>query len=142
MHKKVSIFLDYFASSKKCAAAINLVIAAIVITPLCGLLFQCGCNWPWNGLNDFCNYYHPEAIHKCPWCSSLVSGLFSCSISILAGIWVSISDFPSTTGKTLISRLFSGFFAFLIMAALTAIIAAYLQDYPEGIGGLVVNNLA
>ncbi len=134
MHKKVNFFRENLMSRNKSVAAINLLIAAIVITPLCGLLFQCGCNWPWYGLYKFCNYFRPEAVHTCPWCSSLVSGVFSCGLSILTGAWVSISGSPFAPGKPVISRLLSGLFAFLIMAVITAFIAAYLQDYPEGIG--------
>ena len=72
------------------AGATTIFIALIVITPLCGLMFDCGCTWPWEGLHRNCNYYDPQAIKKCPWCVSLGAGFSSVVLSIICGFWVSI----------------------------------------------------
>jgi hypothetical protein len=37
------------------SGVITVVLALAVVTPLCGLLFDCGCPWPWAGLAAYCN---------------------------------------------------------------------------------------
>ena len=39
----------------------------VALLPLCDLLFNCGCDWPWSGGVDHCNVYRPGDRH-CPWC--------------------------------------------------------------------------
>ena len=36
--------------------------------PYCGLLFRCGCTWPWAGGGDNYNFHNPTG-PKCPWCN-------------------------------------------------------------------------
>lgn len=36
-------------------------------TAYCGLLFRCGCTWPWAGGDINCNLFNPTG-PKCPWC--------------------------------------------------------------------------
>lgn len=36
--------------------------------PYCGLLFRCGCTWPWAGGWADCNYHNVRG-PKCPWCN-------------------------------------------------------------------------
>ncbi len=50
------------------------VFAAVFVTPYCGYLFECGCTWPWAGLDAHCNIYDAYAEHRCPWCTSLQAG--------------------------------------------------------------------
>ena len=45
-----------------------LTLMAIALAPFCNWLFQCGCDWPWNGLADHCNAFIPDSPQKCPWC--------------------------------------------------------------------------
>jgi hypothetical protein len=59
------------------ALAVVFVFGLIAITPLCGLIFDCGCDWPWNGLHHHCNVFDPDAKLKCPWCDSNVAGTLS-----------------------------------------------------------------
>lgn len=33
------------------------VFALIGVTPLCGFMFDCGCDWPWSGLYHHCNFF-------------------------------------------------------------------------------------
>lgn len=117
--------------------AINtLIITLIIITPLCGLLFQCGCDWPWAGLDSKCNFYKAHAEHKCPWCASLFSGLLSTSIAIIAGIWGATRSLrlDANLGVVKISllRTIFGVLIFLLLAILGASIAAWWQNYPFG----------
>ncbi|KJV06281.1 hypothetical protein [Methylocucumis oryzae] len=46
------------------------VFAYIFITPLCGWLFSCGCDWPWRGFTQHCNAFIATAPEKCAWCAT------------------------------------------------------------------------
>lgn len=43
--------------------------------PYCGLLFRCGCTWPWSGGWGNCNVHNPTG-PKCPWCNVLSTNLY------------------------------------------------------------------
>jgi hypothetical protein len=44
---------QYFNSrQKKTAVVFTGIIILILVTPLCGFLFDCGCTWPWSGLDQ------------------------------------------------------------------------------------------
>jgi hypothetical protein len=60
----------------------------LLITPVCGLLFACGCNWPGKGLADRCNYFDVAAIHRCPWCSDPALGAIAALLAIAVGLGV------------------------------------------------------
>jgi hypothetical protein len=44
-------------------------LAVILITAVCGWLFNCGCTWPWYGFVKHCNAFVPSSPEKCPWCT-------------------------------------------------------------------------
>ena len=66
-----------------------------LVTPLCGLWFSCGCDWPWNGLFMACN-----AITKttppphCPWCVYPLTAILSIAIGLAAGTRVALKAYP------------------------------------------------
>jgi len=124
-------------------SAINtLVIAAIIITPLCGLLFQCGCDWPWLGLDSHCNFYKSYAQYHCPWCASMITGILSTGLAIIAGVLAAtqsrhlLNDGHFVTEVSI--RTAIGIMVFILIAILSAGIAALLQAYPLGIGRLIL----
>lgn len=41
---------------------------AVAHSRYCGLLFRCGCTWPWAGGAADCNVHNPSG-PKCPWCN-------------------------------------------------------------------------
>ena len=53
------------------------VFALIGVTPLCGFMFDCGCDWPWSGLYHHCNFFDALAKLKCPWCNNVAAGALS-----------------------------------------------------------------
>lgn len=81
-----------FTHHKKISALITLVIALIILAPLCGWLFQCGCTWPWAGLDKNCNV-HLNQQHQCPWCSSFIFGYLITTLSIFVGTAVAWRGF-------------------------------------------------
>ena len=115
------------------SAISTLIIIVIIITPLCGFLFQCGCDWPWTGLDSNCNFYKPQAEHKCPWCASMVAGVLSTGVAVVMGVWASIfssciliSQHP--LGEVLKRTVF-GLMVFVGVAFLMAMFAAQWQGY-------------
>ena len=119
---------------KRVSAIITLVSSLIIVTPLCGFLFQCGCDWPWAGLDSLCNFYKLDEEHKCPWCASLVAGLLSTGTAIVGGVWASILSLHFLTRqdsvKEVLMRIVFGLMAFVGVAFLMAMFAAQWQGYP------------
>jgi hypothetical protein len=110
----------------------TVVLALIVVTPLCGLLFDCGCTWPWAGLADHCNIHDKDAIHRCPWCASPIAGTLSVGLSIVAAYVTAASRrFPIRASVSVsLQRTAAGLLAFLGIAVLSGWISATVQGYP------------
>lgn len=123
-------------SMQRWSAANTTIITVIIITPLCGFLFQCGCDWPWSGLDSRCNFYSDAAHYKCPWCASLVAGVLSTALAISAG--VSVATIKQLSGRREITeigiRTLCGVGTFVMVAIISAGSAALWQDYPLGLG--------
>jgi len=132
------VFIDqvkslFVTGEKRWSAMITLIISLIMVTPLCGFLFHCGCDWPWAGLDSRCNFYKPNVEHKCPWCASIVTGLLSTGIAVVAGVWASIFS-PCLLSKQyplreVFIRIIFGLMVFVVVAFLTAMFAAQWQGY-------------
>lgn len=120
------------------SAILTLIITLIIITPLCGFLFQCGCDWPWAGLDTKCNFYKLHTEHKCPWCASMLTGILSTGTAILAGIGITASPSGLLTYRQTVTevtlRTVFAVLVFILMAIFTAGLAASWQSYPLGIG--------
>ncbi|NOQ15189.1 MAG: hypothetical protein GQ583_12035 [Methyloprofundus sp.] len=129
-------------AEQRSSAISTLIITVIIITPLCGFLFQCGCDWPWSGLDRNCNFYQAHAQYHCPWCASMISGILSTGLAIIAGIFAATTpqhslSYAHAVGEVSI-RIIFGITVFILVAILCAGVAALLQAYPLGIGELVV----
>ena len=121
------------------------LVALIIITPLCGWLFDCGCSWPWAGLESHCNIHNPEALHQCPWCGSTFAGVVSVGLAVLMGFLLAIRQLKSgydmrgsalagwqqtSAALDFTKRVSIGLTAFAITAVATAWLSAYVQGYP------------
>jgi len=119
------------------SGTITLITTLIIVTPLCGFLFQCGCDWPWSGLDTDCNYQQ-HAAQQCPWCASMITGILSTGLAIMCGVCAAIFFKPSfALNQSIIEvsvRSLSGLTVFVGVAILTAGIAAIWQDYSIGVG--------
>ena len=129
-------------AAQRWSAISTLIITVIIVTPLCGFLFQCGCDWPWSGLDSDCNFYKPDAQYHCPWCASMVTGVLSTGLAMIAGILAATLpqhslSYAHAVGEVSIRTIF-GITVFILVAILFAGVAALLQVYPLGIGKLVV----
>jgi hypothetical protein len=122
---------------KRWCVAITVIIIAIIVTPLCGFLFQCGCDWPWLGLDSNCNFYQPDVVPQCPWCASMITGIFSTVLTGFMGIYVSTISISLTNLnviKEMAIRTLSGVFVYVLLVTPIASLAAFFQNYSLGIG--------
>jgi len=116
--------------------------AAVFVTPYCGYLFECGCTWPWAGLDAHCNIHDAYAEHRCPWCASLPAGGLS-MLAILGlsyaaathplGNWTGALEESSRSPRSFAvfaSGFLNGIVAFLIAGFVTAWLAALWTGYP------------
>lgn len=122
------------SKEKRLSALIVLIVELISITPLCGYLFQCGCDWPWLGLDEKCNYHQSQVKYQCPWCASMTMGVISTALAILTGTYassVSLAVFSTQNRvKEVFIRMMFGLTAFVLTAIIMANVAAAWQGYP------------
>jgi len=117
------------------AAFLTALIGLVVITPLCGLLFQCHCDWPWLDFYFDCNYFDAEASHKCPWCTSDLAGIGSIGLAFILAMLASLFlKIRNSGAKAIMARLLFGLAIFILISALSGASAAYSQHYPLGVG--------
>ena len=114
-------------TEKLLSALIVFIIASIALTPYCGWLFDCGCTWPWAGLDADCNNHKPGTVHKCPWCGNYVKGFISTTLTM--GCATLITYVLARRG--IAQGLLAGGTAFLIVGFISAWISASLQGYPH-----------
>jgi len=127
------------------AGIVTVIAALILITPLCGLLFDCDCTWPWQGLESHCNIHNPQAAHQCPWCVSSIAGGASVGLAVLVGFLLSIRESHSgydmrdsalagtqQTGSALgfVKRITVGLLGFTVVAVGTGWLSGFMQGYP------------
>lgn len=128
-------------NAKTISGTVTLIASLIIVTPLCGLLFQCGCNWPWSGLDAGCNYYKPDADYQCPWCASMITGLFSTGLSITSGVLTAMTLLlplgKNRSVNEVAIRTILGLTVFVLAAMLTAGLAALWGNYPLGVGSFL-----
>jgi len=115
----------------------TVLISLAILTPYCGFLFDCGCTWPWSGLESHCNIHDPLAEHQCPWCASLVAGIISSAAAVLAGLYATATFTNNFNHKScsFLSlqfwlALLIGLAAFLVVATITGWAAGAVQGYP------------
>ena len=127
---------QYFNSrQKKTAVVFTGIIVLILVTPLCGFLFDCGCTWPWSGLDSRCNFYQHNTAHKCPWCASWITGWLSVGVSIASGMFVAVSPLPKVADRVRnesLVRILLGTMTFLCVAISTSWLVTELQNYQLG----------
>ena len=56
-------------------------LTAALLTPLCGLLYRCGCAPPWSEGQGRCNVQRPEGPH-CPWCEHQALGALAAALTL------------------------------------------------------------
>ena len=126
-------------------SVMTLVIGLILITPLCGWMFDCGCTWPWAGLDSHCNIYDMSQEDHCPWCVSMVLGYFLAGVPLLISSvfawYVSVLLFGRSQITVLLSsnvhfatatiglNLMLSLMVFLVLALFSGWLAVEITDY-------------
>lgn len=123
---------------KYVAGGVTLAVTLLILTPLCGLLFQCGCDWPWLGLHTGCNYFREDVRFRCPWCESMVTGVIASGVAIPGAVLtavcrLSVLSVAKPVNECVI-RISLALSVFITVAVLAALIAAAQQTYPIGVG--------
>jgi hypothetical protein len=80
--------------------AVAAAMTVIFITPLCGMLFKCGCVWIWSGAAAHCNIYHSEPPF-CPWCSHGSAGFTLPAAGLFLGTFLCGFFIQKSKGKLL-----------------------------------------
>jgi len=108
-----------------------LVVTLVMITPLCGLSFACGCQALWSGAETHCNVNRPGEPH-CPWCEVPVLGAVGGGLTLLAqvGAYLVARRRRATALRAALLALVLLPPAFLASAALTWL----ATDYPHLLG--------
>lgn len=132
---------------RRVAGIITLLTGLIVVTPFCGVLFSCGCEWPWSGLEKFCNVHDPRTVHQCPWCISLFAGGMSFGVALLLGYKAALFGLPQKFGiipagevggtSTVLNSLMNTVFGIVVFFAVTLVagwLSAKLFHYPGFLG--------
>ena len=108
------------------------IFALIAITPLCGLMFDCGCDWPWFGLHHHCNIFEDLAKLKCPWCDHAVAGTLSMLSVFGASSFVAYraAAVSATANAKFTIGVLAGAVTFHLVSLVTGVLAALATGYP------------
>jgi hypothetical protein len=86
------------AKSTIAIAALIVAGVAVLVAPICADLFACGCDWPWRGLAERCNYFQQSAAMRCPWCEYRTLGIATPLVATAIGVWAAMRlSFVGTT---------------------------------------------
>lgn len=107
------------------------------LTPFCGLVFHCGCTWPWAGGAEKC-VGAIDAVciqHTCPWCSDGKLGMWIplgvmllSQTLVISTIWwkYRLKVFPQLT-----LQILAAIVAFILSGYLEAVIHGLVKKYPR-----------
>jgi hypothetical protein len=108
------------------------VFALIAVTPLCGFMFGCGCDWPWSGLYHHCNFFDALAKLKCPWCNNVAAGALSMLAVFGASIFAAYraSSVTASNNQRFTIGVLAGAATFHVASLATGMLAALATGYP------------
>lgn len=107
------------SDSRKASIVVTLAIGGGLVTPLCGLWFSCGCDWPWNGFFSACNAIMKDAAPPhCPWCVHPLIAAMSIGISLAAGTLAAWRVFPVPANVSAASLYRSGLGVVVVISVL------------------------
>ncbi len=112
-------------------------VAGLLLTPLCGSWFSCGCDWPWAGLYIHCNALQAGAPEPhCPWCVHPLVAVtaigFAALIALLAVM--AVCALRADRSAAMLLAWSSGIAAFTLALAFTGWITAILTHHPSFLG--------
>lgn len=109
-----------------------MVFALIAVTPFCGLMFGCDCDWPWSGLYHHCNFFEALAKLKCPWCNNVAAGALSMLAVFGASIFAAYraSSVSASANQRFTIGVLAGAVTFHLVSLATGVLAALATGYP------------
>lgn len=122
---------------KKASLVTVWIIAGGLLTPLCGLWFSCGCDWPWGGFFMACNaIVKNTAPPHCPWCVHPVMAAVSIGISLVASTIATskVGNFSSKSYAARLYRIAVGTAVFVSTLSTGAWVGALATGYPLFLG--------
>lgn len=133
MRKAIDQATQRLDRSRRPAAIATVAIAAILVTPYCGLMFGCGCTWPWSGLVAQCNFFQPQAQIVCPWCEHTLAGFASVVLAGVSAVLIATKmrfNMVLTHRQGIVVRILIGTATFLLVAMITGWMTAVATGYP------------
>lgn len=122
---------------KHLSVAVVGIIAAVILTPLCGLWFSCGCDWPWERFFMACNALVKNApTPHCPWCVYPMAAVMSIgigSLSTLLATW-RCRELPGSAGISMLYRCGIGTAVFVGVLMLAGWFTALATHHPSFLG--------
>jgi hypothetical protein len=112
-------------------------VAGILVTPLCGLFFSCGCDWPWNGLFMACDAILDNTPPPhCPWCVNPLAATLSIGSALAVGTLVAwkIRNGPWNRHVEILYRPVVGVAVFASVLFLGGWLAALASSHPSFLG--------
>jgi hypothetical protein len=109
--------------------AVAAAMSAIFITPLCGMLFRCGCDWIWAGAAARCNIYHSEPPF-CPWCSHGTIGFTLPAVGLFLGAFLSGFFFWQKYNRKLLPAIVVTVIAVVPVGMGLGYLTTLLTSYP------------
>ena len=108
------------------------VFGLVAITPLCGFMFNCGCDWPWSGLYHNCNFFDALSKLKCPWCNNVAAGALSMLAVFGASIFVAYraSSLSASTNARFTIGVLAGAVTFHLVSLASGALSALATGYP------------
>ncbi|MFN7952862.1 MAG: hypothetical protein U0610_14155 [bacterium] len=119
------------------AAVLTVALAGVIVTPLCGALFGCGCTWPWAGLDRHCNVHDPSDPAHCPWCvrPAVAALTFVAAASLGASAAWALPRGRLRRWHALLARTGVGLLVHALASTVGAAWIAHAAGYPHFLGG-------
>ncbi len=124
-----------FLNHRIISVIITIILALVIITPICGKIFNCGCTWPWFGLDKHCNVHDETQLNQCPWCVSLGLGYLLTIVSLVIGsafAWAGSQLLPSRINQVLRETRYRFIRAEVLMNIALGVLAFILMTLLNG----------
>jgi len=110
--------------------------ASVLVTPLCGLWFSCGCGWPWGDFFFACNAIVNTPVPHCPWCVDSLTAITSIGVSLAAGALAAWKIRPSASNAFvgILYRSGVGTAIFVDVLFMAGWLTALATGYPSFLG--------
>jgi len=108
---------------------LSIALAMLLILPLCGWMFQCGCGFLWSSYEK-CNIHQPGVPH-CPWCVERNSVLMALPFFLIVGAQVTVIYLVNKKyAPPFLILLMLGLLTFFVIAVVAGYWFKVMDNYP------------